>query len=360
MVKILQDVSIYLRYLRRDGHVRGRELLRRFPQYSRTSIYRHASKPVGEPYIDKRSNNKGRPKLLTGRDKRAIDQEIPKLRRERGAYTVKSLMVATGLDDRHISQRSVNRYLNEQGLRYLHSRKKGLMNEEDLIKRVEFAKKVKGVNSQLWTEGISFYLDGVGFAHKTNPRDEAMALKGMAWRRKCEGLERGYTAKGKKEGVNGRTAKYIVCIAFGKGVICCHRYQEMNGQFFSQFILENFPLIFSKSNSPYVKRFLQDGDPSQNSKLARDAMKEVGATVFPIPPRSPDINPIENVFNVVRAKLHEEAITKNISSETYEEFCDRVEQTLLNFDKSVIDKTILSMNERMDLIIKGKGKRLKY
>eukprot|EP00794_Sanderia_malayensis_P020982 gene20982-biopygen15488 len=51
---------------------------------------------------------------------------------------------------------------------------------------------------------------------------------------------------------------------------------------------------------------LQDNDPSQNSAMARDAMKNIGAEVVNIPPRSLDINPIENFFHNVRALTTEE------------------------------------------------------
>ena len=56
-VKIPPDVSVYLRYLYQDARIRGKALLRRFPQYSKTSIYRHAKKPIGELFEDKRHRN---------------------------------------------------------------------------------------------------------------------------------------------------------------------------------------------------------------------------------------------------------------------------------------------------------------
>ena len=286
-------------------------------------------------------------------------RELPRIRRQSGAYTAKRVLVETGLQDT-LSRRTLTRVLNKQGLHYLHTRKKGLMTQIDLRKRVKFANRVKRVNSDIWTEGISFYLDGVGFVHKTNPRDEAMSPKGMAYRMRSQGLDHGETSKGKKEGVNGTVAKYIVCISHTKGVICCERYEKMSGDYFKSFIEEHFNTVFARSNAPHVKRFLQDGDPSQNAKICKLAMDKLGVIMFPIPPRSPDINPIENLFNNVKEQLAKEAIELNITKETYEEFCARVEKTLWNFDKQIIDNTIESMNKRMDLIIKGNGKRLKY
>lgn len=357
--KIPPDVSVYLRYLFQDLHLKGKALLDRFPQYSKASIYRHAKKPIGETPEDKRHKNIGRPSLLSERDKRTIIREIPRIKADHGSYTVKRVLLETGMQDK-VSRRTGGRFLNKQGLHFLHTRKKGVMTRQDMRKRVRFARKVNRVNPTIWTEGISFYLDGVGFVHKTNPRDEAISPRGMAYRRKCEGLDHGHTSKGKKEGVNGRVAKYIVCISYSKGVICCEPYEKMTGAYFKSFIEDHFDGIFAKSNAPHVRRFLQDGDPSQNSQVCRLALDEMGITMFPIPPRSPDVNPIENLFNNVKDTLAKDAIRLNIVKETYEEFCDRVEDTLINYDKKLIDDTILSMNKRMGLIIKGQGKRLKY
>lgn len=58
------------------------------------------------------------------------------------------------------------------------------------------------------------------------------------------------------------------------------------------FITEHFPGMFANSSNPKGKLFLQDWDPSQNSKAAIDAMDSINCRVFKIQPRSPDLNPI--------------------------------------------------------------------
>ena len=45
--------------------------------------------------------------------------------------------------------------------------------------------------------------------------------------------------------------------------------------------------------------FVQDGDPSQNSKAAKTALEKIAAVQFSILPCSFDLNPIENAFNLV-------------------------------------------------------------
>ena len=100
------------------------------------------------------------------------------------------------------------------------------------------------------------------------------------------------------------------------------------------------------------RKWLQDGDPSQNSAAAKKAMREVNSDLFSIPPRSPDINPIENFFNLVRRRLETDAITREITKETYEEFESRVKRTMSDLPLSSINKTIESMPKRLQEIIK--------
>ena len=53
---------------------------------------------------------------------------------------------------------------------------------------------------RFWTKQVAFYLDEVSFAFKTNPLQFARAPKARIWRKRCEGLSFGCTAKGRKEG----------------------------------------------------------------------------------------------------------------------------------------------------------------
>ena len=136
--------------------------------------------------------------------------------------------------------------------------------------------------------------------------------------------------------------------------------KQLNGDNFSTFVRKHFPYAFQNSSNPKGMLFLQDGDPTQNSKKAKKAFDDVGCRMFSIPARSPDINPIENMFNIVRKSLKEDAVNQCIKHETYEESSRRVKKALLNFPKDIIDNTIESLPKRMKLILKGRGYRTKY
>ena len=72
-------------------------------------------------------------------------------------------------------------------------------------------------NPDFWKNEISFYLDGVSFVHKYNPKGGAASNRARVWRKREEGLQ--LTTKGCKDLAGGRRLYVIVAIAYGKGVI---------------------------------------------------------------------------------------------------------------------------------------------
>jgi hypothetical protein len=360
--KIPLPISIYIRYLHQHGKVCGKELLKKFPQFSRRSIYRHASLPVVEIMEDRRKQNKGRPKLITPRHSRRLLACVKQLRRiEQGVFNSVHLQEEAHLQ--HVSNRTVRRVLNSNGYRYRQCRKKGQLTEEDLKVRLKFARTIKRkkLPESFWKEGIAFYLDGVSFVHKTNPCAHAKSVRSRTWRLKSEGLSINCTGKGKKEGTGGSVAKFMVAIAYMRGVIAVHQYTgHINGEKFADIVHSKFNNMFADSANPTGRYFVQDNDPSQNSSVAKQAFVDVNAHLFKIPPRSPDLNPIENIFHLAAKKIKSDGKKLNIQTESFVQFSQRCKQALLEFPSVVIDNTVSSMNIRIDLVIKGKGQRTKY
>ena len=79
-----------------------------------------------------------------------------------------------------------------------------------------------------------------------------------------------------------------------------------------------------------------------------------------IPPRSPDLNPAENFFHLIKRELKKQAIEYQITSETIDEFKARVMNLMENFPSEKIDKIIDTMDKRIGLILKNNGRRIKY
>ena len=137
-------VSIRIKYLFQDKGVRGKDLLKMFPKYSRRSIYRHTAKVFDSVEDDKRKPNSGQPRKLTGRDEKAIIQEISKLGDAVGSFTTKRLKVTAGIDER-VCDETVRLTLKNCGYGYYHSRKKGHLKIKDVKARRKFPAFVKKI-----------------------------------------------------------------------------------------------------------------------------------------------------------------------------------------------------------------------
>ena len=262
----------------------------------------------------RRDNKVGRPHKLTERDRRKLIRSIQTLRHEHPNFTVKELLAESGLLLQEVSYRTIYREVQSAGFQFLPARKKGVLTNRDRKKRKAIAKecnKVPSAKPNFFSRDIAFYLDGVSFVHKTQPLSDALAPKERVWRKRTEGLQ--VTAKGCKHLAGGKRLHLLVAISHNKGVLLVQEYEKMTGAYFARFVRDKFPVLFSRKRGR--KWFVMDNDPSQRSLAARKAIKTECCELFSIPARSPDLNPIENMFHLVK-KIRDVHIIR----ETWQEF----------------------------------------
>ena len=236
---------------------------------------------------------------------------------------MRSLVEESGLSFQVASRRTYSRYLNELGYCYFSARRKGILSDNDKKVRLQFARKMKQElirNPDFWKNEVSFYLDWVSFVHKYSPKSGAASNRAKVWRKREEGFQ--LTTKGCKDLAGGRCLHVIVAIAYGKRVILKVPYKKMTGEFFATFIREHFNLTFAKAGPQADGRrlFIMDDDPSQTSRAAKLALEDIEGSFHEISPRSPDLNPIENIFHLVKHYFDQEAISRNIMRESFDEF----------------------------------------
>uniref|UniRef100_A0A7M5UT04 Transposase Tc1-like domain-containing protein n=1 Tax=Clytia hemisphaerica TaxID=252671 RepID=A0A7M5UT04_9CNID len=104
-------------------------------------VQRHAKGQIGDSTLRK-ENAGGCPSKATDQDRRAIVRAVNTLRRTEGAnFTSGRIKVIAGVT--RLSNRTLNRILNQGGYRYLQGRRKGLLTLADLKKRLKFCKAIR-------------------------------------------------------------------------------------------------------------------------------------------------------------------------------------------------------------------------
>ena len=300
--KVPLATSVRIRTLHQDFGMRICQIKEKFPNIPTRTVSYHAKLSVTDETVDRRKNNKGQPRKLSARDCRKLRKTVLNLRQQGNPnFTVPMLQRDSGLLGK-CCERTINRELRNMNLKYLNTRQKGLMSNEDHKIRLAFARKcIKRFGDELWVSRVTMYYDGVAFYHKVNPYSQALAPKRKVWRTRGEGLV--VTSKGKKEGNGGKCVRLFVAISYGKGVVMCEQWDPQlifNGSNYKEFVNLHMPNTIAQSNNARNKLILQDGCPVQKSRQANLAYSCIGCKIFSIPARSPDLNPIENFFHLVR------------------------------------------------------------
>ena len=79
-----------------------------------------------------------------------------------------------------------------------------------------------------------------------------------------------------------------------------------------------------------------------------------------VPGRSPDLNPIENIFHIVKKKLQQDALEMIIEREDFDELSARAKTTMGSVPVDAADRTIRLKDKRIDLIVKRTRQRIRY
>ncbi|KAF7761076.1 hypothetical protein Agabi119p4_10485 [Agaricus bisporus var. burnettii] len=118
--------------------------------------------------------------------------------------------------------------------------------------------------------------------------------------------------------------------------------------------LEDSVEYYGKEREDFI--FQQDNDPKHKSKKAQNWFKENNIDLLPWPAQSPDLNPIEHLWDHLKIKLEEyEEAPRGIG-----ELWTRVDKEWNDIKPEVCQNLIESMPRRVEAVIKAKGGYTKY
>lgn len=284
--------------------------------------------------------NSGRPKKSTQREDRTlirISNENPFL---------SSTKISTILNGEHnidLSARTVRRRLVENGLFGRRPAKKPLLSRKNRLARLEFAKNHQNWSTEMWKKVVFsdeskfnlFRSDGI--CHVRRPSGQRLNPK--------------YTCPTVKHG--GGSVMVWGCFS-GYGMGPLHRITGNMDRFMYKDILETRLEPYTDDIMPLRFIFQQDNDPKHSSKLVKGWFLENKINVLKWPSQSPDLNPIENLWEYVDKKIR----VKNYSN--VDTLYEALEEAWKTIDQRIIVNLLESMQRRCTAVIQAKGYYTKY
>ena len=126
----------------------------------------------------------------------------------------------------------------------------------------------------------------------------------------------------------------------------------MNADKYIQILENNLIPIIENSNKEFI--FQHDNDPKHTSKKAKQFLEDNRITVLEWPSCSPDLNPIENVWKILKERV------RKCKSKNSDEFVENIINEWNNIETIILKSLIDSMPNRIRLVIENNRDTIMY
>ena len=286
----------------------------------------------------------GRPSKLTATDQRAI---ITQITSGKLATAVQVTNHINSVITNPVSSQTVRRVLKNHSFKAVTKKKKPLLSAVHRKKRLAFALKYKEWTLEDWKRVI--------WSDETKINRLGSDGKQWAWKQVGEGLISREIQGTVKFG--GGNIMVWGCMGWeGVGQLAEVEGRMDADQYVA--ILEDhlLPSIEESGISEEEAIFQQDNDPKHTSKKAKKWMEDHNISLLDWPPQSPDLNPIEHLWQHVKSELTKYPTHPKGVWEIWE----RVAEVWDKIRPEVCQNLIESMPRRVQAVIKAKGGHTKY
>jgi transposase len=111
------------------------------------------------------------------------------------------------------------------------------------------------------------------------------------------------------------------------------------------------------------REFIYDGAGPHRGLIVKDILREMGIRVMEWPPYSPNLNPIENLWALIKAelyRLHPELEYAPDTDETLDVLIRGAQEAWYNIDNRILYRLATTMEHRVKAVIDAEGWYTKY
>lgn len=281
----------------------------------------------------------GRPKKMSPRAEKIMIR-ISKADPRKTSVDIYKEMAGMGFS---VSARTIRRRLDAHGLLGRVAVKKPLISKKNRKARLQFAKEhltwtQTKWNTVLFSDESKFKLFG------SDGRKYIRRPKGTRYDQK-------YQIPTVKHG--GGSVMVWGCFS-GSGTGPLVRVDGIMDRYLYRDILRDHMLPYAEEEMPLRWLFQQDNDPKHKSQLVKNWMNANAVPLMEWPSQSPDLNPIENLWDHLDKRIRHYTIRNT------EELFQVLELEWKNISKDFCVKLVNSMQRRCFEVIKSKGYATKY
>ena len=281
----------------------------------------------------------GRPRTFTERDERNIIRMLSSGECSTAVDIQKKLKTDCKIT---VSDNTVKRVLRRNGLSSRIKKKKPYLKKKHRQLRLNFAKKYKDWGIEEWSRII--------WSDESKFKIFGSDGRQYCWKKPEEPLTDRHVIPTVKYG-GGCIMVWGCFSSFGVGNIV-RIFGNMNGELYRQILNED--LLGTIQWHEIDKNdiiFQQDNDPKHTANLTWQWFEDNGINVLEWPPQSPDLNPIEHLWNEMDRRLRR----YSIGIHTQDQLWDAIQKVWVEMDIEFIHTLINSMPERINDVINARG-----